>query len=77
MKLKCEVKNQSNIFKVIKMSSIISSTGGKHTCQVCGYQALKKTQLKLHDLTVHDGGKFQCPECEYKATWEKSLVSHQ
>jgi hypothetical protein len=34
------------VLKQGKMSSVSSAIGGKHTCQLCGYQTLKKTQLK-------------------------------
>ena len=57
------------------MSSVTSAR--KHTCQSCGYQALKKTHLKLHEHAVHDGKKFQCPDCEHQATMKGNLVTHQ
>ena len=58
------------------MSSVSSASGGKHSCQLCGYQTSQKTQLKLHELAVHDGNRFQCPECDYQATQKCRLVKH-
>ena len=58
------------------MSSVISAIGEKHTCQLCGYQTLNKTHLKLHEQAVHDGKRFECQECEYQATEKSNLVSH-
>jgi hypothetical protein len=53
--------SQSSVFKTAKMSSVTSAFGGKHTCQLCGYEKLQKANLKLHEQNVHDGRKFQCP----------------
>jgi hypothetical protein len=52
-------KVSSKVVKLHKMSSAIDE---KQTCQLCGYQTLKKTHLKLHEQEVHDGKKFllQC-----------------
>ena len=55
------------------MSSLTSAIGGKHTYQLCGYQTLKKTQLKQHEQAVHDARKLQCPVCEYQATHKGHL----
>ena len=65
------------VLKLRKMSSVTSAIGEKLSCQLCGYQTLKKTHLKLHEQAVHDGKKFQCPECEYQATKKSNLVRHQ
>jgi KRAB domain-containing zinc finger protein len=59
------------------MSSVTLANGEKHTCQLCGYQTLKKTHMKLHEQADHDGKKFQCPECEYQATQKNIVVRHQ
>ena len=58
------------------MSSVSSASGGKYSCELCGYQTSQKTQLKLHELAVHDGNKFQCPECEYQSSYKASIFSH-
>ena len=57
------------------MPSISLANGGKYNCQLCGYQALQKSHLKLHEKSVHDGRKLQCPE--YQAKEEGSLNKHQ
>ena len=58
------------------MSSLSTATGAKHTCQLCGYQTLQKTHLKLHSQAAHQGRRFQCSECEYQATKKSSIDSH-
>ena len=68
---------QSWVLKLQKMPSVRLAIGEKHTCQLCGYQTLKKTLLELHVQAVHDGKKFQCTECEYQATEKSKLISHQ
>ena len=30
----------------------------KNTCQLCGYQATRKSSLMLHAQIVHDGRKY-------------------
>ena len=58
------------------MSSVNSAISEKHICQLCGYQTLKKTQLRLHAQALHDGTKFQCQECEYQATQKGHLQTN-
>ena len=65
------------IVKLRKMSSVTSAIGEKLICQICGFQTLEKTHLKLHEQAVHDGKKFKCPECEYQATENSILVEHK
>ena len=58
------------------MSSVSSANGAKHTCQLCGYKTLQKTQLKLHKQAVHDGGKLQCPGCDHQFCSKGALANH-
>ena len=58
------------------MSSITSAIGGKHTCELCGYQTLKKTHLRLHKQAVHDGGELQCPGCDHQFCSKGALANH-
>ena len=59
------------------MSSLSSASGVKHTCQLCGYQTLQKTHLKLHSQATHGGRRFQCAACEYQATKKSNMDSHR
>ena len=66
------------------MSSLCPATGAKHICQLCGYQTLQKTHLKLHCQAAHEGRRFQCSECkyqclecDYQVTAKGNLVSHK
>ena len=68
---------QSRGFEATKMVSVTTAFGEKHTCQLCGYQTLKKTLLNVHEQAVHYGKEVQCSECEYQATKKSSLVRHQ
>jgi hypothetical protein len=54
-----------------------SNNSGDYTCQLCGYQAIQKTNIKLHQQAVHNGKRCQCPECEYQPTKKDDLVKHQ
>ena len=58
------------------MSSVTSTTDGKHSCQICGYQTFKKALLKLHWQAVHGGKTFQCQQCGYQATKKSNVVRH-
>ena len=59
------------------MSYLTSGEEVNHTCQLCGYQTLRKTHLKLHSQAVHEGWRFQCSGCEYQATIIKSFYMNQ
>ena len=54
-----------------------SARGGKHNCQLCGFQTNLKTHLLLHKLAVHEGKQFQCLECQYQASYKSELITHQ
>ena len=49
----------------------------KNTCQLCGYQATRKSSLMLHAQIVHDGRKYQCKHCDYQTNKKCSLTFHQ
>ena len=69
-------RSSPNLSKLTTMSSAPTANGGKHTCQLCGYQTLKKTHLKLHAWKVHNEKPFHCPECDYQATKKCNVVIH-
>ena len=74
------VRTDTQIFNnlnIAKMSDLSSTTDVKRTCQLCGYQALQKTILKLHSQAAHEGRRFQCLECEYQATQKSNIDIHK
>jgi hypothetical protein len=48
----CPLLSQK-VLKLNKMSSVTSVLCGKYKCELCGYQTLKKTHLKLHEQEAH------------------------
>ena len=77
IKIKYGLHCQSWVFEAFNNVFCIFSYWSKHTCQLCGYQALQKTNMKLHEQAVYDGKRFQCPEFDHMTTHKGDLTSHQ
>ena len=51
--------------------------GKKYPCEECGYKAIMKSHLTIHQQSVDMGKKYPCEECDNKFTQKSSLTTHQ
>ena len=71
------IAHEEEAITAVTSSNYSDIEENKNTCQLCGYQATRKSSLMLHAQIVHDGRKYQCKHCDYQTNKKGSLTVHQ
>lgn len=48
-----------------------------HQCDICDYNAARKSTIKIHTDAVHSDVKFTCPKCAKKIAYKSHLTKHK
>ena len=59
------------------MNPILQKHEKMYPCKQCEYKGIEKSNLKLHNMSVHENIKYPCNQCEYKARQPSYLKIHK
>lgn len=58
------------------LKSVVSSAEAKYECSLCHYKSAKRSNLLVHQQSVHQGVKHKCPACEKELASRPNLNLH-
>ena len=47
------------------------------SCNYCDYKASVKSNVRMHERSIHEGIKYECDQCDYRATQTSNLKVHK